>query len=305
VFDGLISQLVTPFRDGAPDEDAFCSLVDWEIVEGVEGLVPCGATGEAPTLKKFEWARLVELCVETAAGRVPVIAAIVSSSTDTAITLADIASRAGANAALVVAPSYSRPSQEGLYRHFEAVAKSTALPIIVGNEPDRCVVDLQPPTVARLARIPNIVGLKDGSGDLRRPGEIAALVPADFVLLSGDDRTALAFNAAGGRGCVSDAANVMPRLCAALQRAWRSGDAPAAYAVQGLLFPLAQALALEPSPGPVKYALSLLRGMRNELRLPLVPVGEAVAEKISQAIDTVFRAQRACVGEPDVRAAGR
>ncbi len=305
MFKGLISQLVTPFRDGALDEKAFCSLADWEIAEGVEGLVPCGATGEAPTLTLAEWGRLIRLCVETAVERVPVIAGIVSSSTDTAVDMARIAYQARANAALVVVPPYSRPSQEGLYRHFEAVATAVDLPIIIGNEPDRCAIDLHPVTVARLAALPNIVGIKDRSGNMRRPGEIAALVSRDFVQLSGDDRTALAFNAAGGCGCMSDLANVTPRLGAELQLAWRSGDGPKAYALQKRLFPLSEALALEPSPGPVKYALSLLRGLRNELRLPLVPVEAATATKISQAIDAVIRAQRACRGNSNLRVAQR
>ena len=305
MFDGLISQLVTPFRNGALDEKAFSSLVDWEIAEGVEGLVPCGAAGEAPTLTMAERERLIRLCVQTAGGRVPVIAGIVTSSTATAIEMARIAYHAGANAALVVVPPYSRPSQEGLYRHFEGVANAVNLPIIIGNEPDRCAVDLHPATVARLARVPNIVGIKDQSGNMRRPGEIAALVSPDFVQLSGDDRTALAFNAAGGCGCISDLANVAPGLCAELQLAWRSADGHKAYALQRRLFPLAEAFALEPSPGPVKYALSLLRRMRNELRLPLIPVAAETAAKISQAIDMVGPAQRACWDDSNLRVAQR
>ena len=305
MFSGLISELVTPFCNDALDEKAFRSLVEWQIAEGVEGLVPCGATGEAPTLTMAERARLICLSVEIAGGRVPVIAGIVTSSTGTAIEMARIAWQARANAALVVAPSYSRPSQEGLYRHFRAIANAVDLPIIVGNEPDRCAVDVQPATVARLAKIPNIVGIKDASGDMRRPGEIARLVPRDFTQLSGDDRTALAFNSAGGRGCISAAANVMPRLCTGLQSAWHSSDATAAHALQGLLVPLTRALALEPSPGPVKYALSRLRGMRNELRLPLVPVEPATAKEISQAIDSVVLAERASLDDFDLRVAQR
>lgn len=288
MFTGSITALVTPFRGGAVDAHAFRALVDWQIRQGTRGLVPCGTTGEAPTLSDGERDGLIRACVEAAAGRVPVIAGTGTNSTDATIAMTRAAQAAGATAALVVTPYYNRPSQEGLYRHFAAVAGAVDFPLVLYNVPSRTGVDLLPATVARLAQIPNIVGLKDATGNLRRPHEIRAMTRPDFVLLSGDDRTALAFNTAGGRGCISVVANVAPRLCAALQESCLRGDLAAAQTLDADLLPLVEALALETNPGPVKYALSLVRrGIEPSLRLPLVPVEPATAAAIRRGLDAV------------------
>lgn len=289
MFTGLITALVTPFCGGIVDERAFHALVDWQITQGVQGLVPCGTTGEAPTLSAVERDWLIRACVETASGRVPVIAGTGTNSTETTIEMTRAAQKAGATAALIVTPYYNRPNQEGLYRHFTAVADAVNLPLILYNVPSRTGVDLLPETVGRLAKYPMIVGIKDATGNLRRPHEIRAVTRSDFILLSGDDRTALAFNEAGGRGCISVIANVAPRLCVALQDACRRGDTEAARALHADLLPLVDALALETNPGPIKYALSLVRrGFEPSLRLPLVPVELATAAAIRRGVDMVL-----------------
>lgn len=289
MFSGSITALVTPFRDGRIHERAYTALINWQIAQGTHGLVPCGTTGEAPTLTVAERERLIRLCVKAASGRVPVIAGTGTNCTATTIAMTQAAKRAGADAALVVTPYYNRPSQEGLYQHFAALARAVSLPLILYNVPSRTGVDLLPVTVARLTEFDNIVGIKDATGDLRRPGATAALAGHAFVQLSGDDRTALDFNAAGGQGCISVVSNVAPGLCAAMQQAWRRGDKDAARALRDHLAPLINALALETNPGPVKYALSLVRrGMSPELRLPLTPIGPATALAVRHALDRVM-----------------
>ena len=286
MFSGSITALVTPFRNGRIHERAFSSLVNWQIAQGTTGLVPCGTTGEAPTLTASERDRLIRLCVEAAGGRVPVIAGTGTNCTATTIAMTQTAGRAGADAALVVTPYYNRPGQEGLYQHFAAVANSVRLPIILYNVPSRTGVDLLPSTIARLAAFDNIVGIKDATGDRRRPRETAALVGGRFVQRAGDDRTALDFNAIGGQGCISVVSNVVPGLCVAMQRAWQAGDRATAEALRRHLDPLIEAFVLETNPGPVKYALSLVRrGISPELRLPLVPIEPATALAVRHAVD--------------------
>jgi 4-hydroxy-tetrahydrodipicolinate synthase len=284
MFSGSITALVTPFRNDAIDEPAFVELVKWQIGEGTNGLVPCGTTGEASTLRRAEHERLIRLCVDAAHWRVPVIAGTGTNSTETTVALTRVAKAAGADAALVVTPYYNRPSQEGLFRHFEAVARAVEIPIILYNVPKRTGVDLLPETIGRLARIDTIVGIKDATGDPRRALEIADAAGEGFVRLSGDDATALAFNACSGRGCVSVVANVMPRLCARMQHAWAHGDEGTAKWIEARLAPLVQALSLETNPAPVKYALSQLRGIDPAVRLPMTPVTPETARAIERAL---------------------
>jgi 4-hydroxy-tetrahydrodipicolinate synthase len=284
MFNGSITALVTPFRDGGIDERKFADLVEWQIGEGTDGLVPCGTTGESPTLHRDEHERLIRLCVEVADWRVPVIAGTGTNATETTIARTRMAKAAGADAALVVTPYYNRPTQEGLFRHFEAVARAVEIPIILYNVPKRTGVDLLPETVGRLARIDAIVGIKEASGDPRRALAIADAAGEGFARLSGDDATALAFNACSGRGCISVVANVAPRLCAQMQRSWAQGDEQTARWAEARLAPLVEALALESNPGPVKYALSVIRGIDPTPRLPLVRVNSETAHAVDRAL---------------------
>ncbi len=229
MFKGSLVALITPFRNGAVDEKAFQSFVDWQIGEGTHGVVPCGTTGESPTLSHAEHKRVVELCVEVAKGRVPVIAGTGSNSTEEAIDLTRHAKKAGADAALVVTPYYNKPTQEGLYQHYKAINDAVDLPIIIYNIPPRCVIDMSVATMARLAKLPNIVGVKDATNDLARPLRTRAAIGADFAMLSGEDVTALALLAQGGDGCISVTANVAPRACAEMHEAWRKGDVAARH----------------------------------------------------------------------------
>ncbi|MEY3704561.1 MAG: hypothetical protein RLZZ561_2181 [Pseudomonadota bacterium] len=276
MFSGSIPALVTPFRDGAVDELAFRRLVSWQIAQGSSGLVPCGTTGESATLSFEEHYRVIDLCLEEAQGRVPVIAGCGSNDTATAVRHMRFAQQAGAAAALVVAPYYNRPSQEGIYAHYAHLADMSDLPIILYNVPGRTVTDLLPETVARLAQIPSIVGIKDASGNLARVGSHRLDCGPEFCQLSGNDDMALAFNAAGGVGCISVTANVAPRLCADLQQACLDGDYAQARAINDRLHPLHGALFTDASPGPVKYAMTMvLEGFPDELRLPLTPASDA------------------------------
>jgi len=280
MFKGSITALVTPFKGGAVDEKACQSFVEWQIAEGSHGLVPCGTTGESPTLSHQEHNRVVSLCVEAAAGRVPVIAGAGSNSTQEAIDLVAHAKRAGADAALVVTPYYNKPTQEGLYQHYKAIVEAVDLPIIIYNIPGRCVVDMSVETMARLAKLRSIVGVKDATADLLRPVRTRAAIGADFCQLSGEDGTAAAFLAQGGVGCISVTANVVPRLSAALQNAWMAGDLAQMAAIRQKLAALNDVLFIETNPTPVKYALSLMGKCTAELRLPLVPPSEANQQKI-------------------------
>ena len=285
MFKGSFVALITPMRaDGSVDEKAFESFVDWQIREGTHGVVPVGTTGESPTLSHDEHKRVVELTIAVAKGRVPVIAGAGSNSTEEAIDLARHAKRAGADAALVVTPYYNKPTQEGLFLHFTAIADAVDLPIIIYNIPPRSVVDMSVETMARLARHKNIVGVKDATANLARPLHTRRACGADFCQMSGEDHTALAFLAAGGVGCISVTGNVAPGLCATMQTAWADGRIAEAMAIQNRLLVLHDALFSETSPGPVKYAASLLGHTSEKCRLPLAPCGEATKARVRAAM---------------------
>ena len=281
---GSLVALITPFRNGAVDEKAFQSFVDWQIARGTEGVVPCGTTGESPTLSHDEHRRVVELCVEVAKGRIPVVAGSGSNSTAEAIALTRHAKEAGADAALVVTPYYNKPTQEGLYQHYKAINDAVDLPIIIYNIPPRCVIDMSVATMARLAKLPNIVGVKDATNDLARPMRTRATIGADFSMLSGEDVTAIAFLAQGGDGCISVTANVAPRACADMHAAWRKGATAAAMQINERLLLLHDALFCETSPAPVKFACSLLGTSTPEVRLPLVPASPQAQETVRAAM---------------------
>ncbi|HXZ01323.1 MAG TPA: 4-hydroxy-tetrahydrodipicolinate synthase [Stellaceae bacterium] len=284
MFKGSIVALITPFRNGAVDERAFQELVDWQIGQGTQGLVPCGTTGESPTLSHAEHNRVVALCVEAAGKRVPVIAGAGSNSTEEAISLTRHAKAAGADAALIVCPYYNRPTQEGLYRHFKAINDAVDLPLVIYNIPFRTAVDMSIATMARLAKLANIVGVKDATNDLARPLRTRQAIGKDFCMLSGEDVTALAFNAQGGVGCISVTANVAPRACADMQAAWAKGDTARAMGINDRLAPLHDALFCETSPAPVKFGTSLLGKSTPEVRLPLVPASPEAQERMRTAM---------------------
>ncbi|SDE69617.1 4-hydroxy-tetrahydrodipicolinate synthase [Rhodospira trueperi] len=288
MFKGSLTALVTPFSaSGAVDDAAFQAFVDWQIQQGTQGLIPVGTTGESPTLTHDEHKRVVELCVEATAGRVPVIAGTGSNSTHEAIDFTRHAKQAGADAALVVTPYYNKPTQEGLYQHFKAIHDATDLPILIYNIPGRCVVDMSIETMARLAELPNIVGVKDATNDLVRPLATRLAIGEDFCLLSGEDATIAAFLAQGGHGCISVTANVAPAQCAALHRAWAEGDLATFAALRDRMLPLHAALFKETSPGPVKYAASLLGRCSPATRLPLVPIAETTRVVVEAAMRKV------------------
>ncbi len=284
MFKGSIVALITPFKDGAIDEEAFVRLVDWHVEQGTHGLVPVGTTGESPTLSPDEHKRVIELCIEAVKGRIPVMAGTGSNSTLEAIDFTRHAEEAGADAALVVTPYYNKPTQDGLYAHFKAVHDATDIPIYIYNIPGRSVIDMQPETMARLAELERIVGVKDATADLSRVSVQRHLMGPDFIQLSGEDGTALGFNAHGGVGCISVAANVAPALCAEFQEACLAGDYANALLLQDRLMPLHKALFVEASPGPVKYAASLLGLCEEELRLPLVPVKDETRTLVRKAM---------------------
>jgi 4-hydroxy-tetrahydrodipicolinate synthase len=285
MFSGSIPALVTPFRDGNVDETAFRRLVDWQIEAGSSALVPCGTTGESATLSYEEHYRVIELCIEVADGRVPVIAGCGSNDTATAVRHMAFSKAAGAAAALVVAPYYNRPNQEGIYAHYAHLAETSDLPIIVYNVPGRTITDILPDTLARLAKISSIVGIKDASGVVARVTQHRIGCGPDFLQLSGNDEMALAFNASGGRGCISVTANVAPKLCAEFQAASLSGDAAKVHALNEKLFPLHLAMFTDASPGPVKYAMSkVVDWMTPDLRLPMTPPNEASRNAVDAAL---------------------
>ncbi|GEO81124.1 4-hydroxy-tetrahydrodipicolinate synthase [Pararhodospirillum oryzae] len=283
---GSITALITPFRDGALDERAFQDFVAWQIAEGTDGIVPVGTTGESPTLSHEEHKRVVDLAVEVASGKIPVIAGAGSNSTAEAIDFTRHAVKAGANAVLVVTPYYNKPTQEGLYQHFRAVAQAAGdLPVIVYNIPGRSSVDMHHDTLVRLAReVPNIAGVKDATCDLARPLRTRVALGKSFIQLSGEDITATAFLAQGGVGCISVTSNVAPRLCATMHKAWREGDLATCFAIRDQLVPLHDALFCETSPGPVKYAASLLGLVSAETRLPMVPIAETSRVRVETAM---------------------
>jgi 4-hydroxy-tetrahydrodipicolinate synthase len=285
MFFGSIPALVTPFVDGRVAEDTFNALIEWQINEGSHALVPCGTTGEVPTLTPGEHRRLVELAVAQARGRVPVIAGCGNYSTAASLAMMAAAKDAGADAALVVVPYYNKPSQAGIAAHFRALAEASDLPIIVYNVPSRTVADISVETLAEIARLPTVVGVKDASGNLARVSAQRLACGAEFCQLSGNDDMALGFNAMGGVGCISVTANVAPRLCAEFQAAMREGRWDQALEVQDRLYPLHAALFSDASPGPAKYALSKVRpGFPTELRLPLTEPSEASRNAVDAAL---------------------
>lgn len=287
MFTGSITALVTPFQeDSSIDWNAFEALLERQIASGSHGVVPCGTTGESPALSHDEDKRIVARCVEIVKKRVPVIAGTGSNNTVEAIELTRHAEEAGADAALVITPYYNKPTQDGLYAHYRAVAESVSIPLILYNVPGRTGVDISNETVARLAAdIPNIVGIKDATGNLERPTLLRGLAGKDFCQLSGEDGTAAAFLAQGGHGCISVTANVAPDECAELQVAWQRGNIAEVERLRDLLAPLHKALFFETSPGPVKYALSRLGLCADRLRLPLIPVSPSCREAVDAAMD--------------------
>ncbi len=283
-FHGSMPALVTPFKEGAVDEQAFRALIDWQITSGSYGLVPCGTTGESPTLTHEEHRRVIDICIDEARGRVPVIAGAGSNNTAEAVALARHAERAGADAVLCVTPYYNKPTQEGLYQHFKAINDAIGIPIIIYNIPPRSVIDMSVDTMKRLFELPNIVGVKDATGDVGRVSRQRAAMGTDFIQLSGEDMTALAAMAAGGHGCISVTANIAPELCAEQMEAIFKGDWDLALKLQDRLAPLHAAIFVEPGVNGTKYALSLLGRIRDETRLPLVPVKEATELVIRRAL---------------------
>ncbi len=288
MFSGSFAALVTPMRaDGSVDERALAEFVEWQVSQGTDGLVPVGTTGESATLSHAEHRRVVEVTVEVAARRVPVMAGAGSNSTAEAIELVRHARAAGADAALVVTPYYNRPTQEGLFLHYTAIADAADLPIVIYNIPPRSVVDMTPETMGRLSRHPNIVGVKDATASLSRPLHTRVTCGAGFCQLSGEDHTVLPFLAAGGHGCISVTANVAPRQCAELHRLWVAGRIAEAIAAQDRLVPLHDAMFAESNPAPVKYAVSLLGHGTERCRLPLAPLTEPTRERVRAAMSAL------------------
>lgn len=281
---GSICALVTPFSDGALDGAAYEKFVDWQIEQGTEGLVPCGTTGESPTLSHEEHMRVVEICVGVANGRVPVIAGTGSNSTEEAIMLTAHAKKAGADAALVVTPYYNKPTQEGLYRHYKALNDAVDLPVIIYNIPARSIIDMSVETMARLAKLPNIIGVKDATNDVGRATRQRLAMGAEFIQLSGEDGTQIGFLAQGGVGCISVTANIAPKLMSDFHKAWRAGDIASAQSLNERLMPLHVGLFCESSPGPVKYGASLLGKCSAETRLPLCEISDASKKTVDEAM---------------------
>jgi len=283
-FKGVLPALVTPFRDGAVDEAAFVALIERQIAGGVHGLVPAGTTGETSTLSHEEHMRVVELCVQTARGRVPVIAGAGSNSTSEAIDLARHAKTVGADAVLVVAPYYNRPSQEGIYLHYKAINDAVQIPIIVYNVPGRTVTDISNETLERLSKLPNVVGIKDATADLGRASLQRLTCGPEWVMLTGDDPTGLGYMAHGGHGCISVTANVAPEACATFYNACMNKDWETALYWQDRLIRLHKALFLDSSPSPTKFALAHLGLCADEVRLPIAPCNEAVKPAVLDAM---------------------
>ncbi|MBK0401042.1 4-hydroxy-tetrahydrodipicolinate synthase [Limibaculum sp. M0105] len=284
MFKGSMPALVTPLRDGRVDEKSLGALVEWQIAEGSHGLVPVGTTGESPTLTHDEHQRVIEIVVKTAAGRVPVIAGAGSNNTAEAVSLIRFAEKVGADGALVVTPYYNKPTQAGLIAHFTAVHDASDLPIVIYNIPGRSVVDMSPETMGTLARLPRIVGVKDATGDVARVSKQRETCGKAFIQLSGEDASALGFNAHGGVGCISVTANVAPRLCAEFQEATLKGDYARALDLQDALMPLHVAIFLEPGLVGAKYGLSLLGRCTEEVRLPLLGATDGVKQRIRGAM---------------------
>ena len=283
-FRGSFTAMVTPFKNGSLDEKAFRELVDWQIAEGTNGLVPVGTTGESPTLSHDEHMKVVEWCIEQAKGRVPIVAGSGSNSTKEAIELSKHAEKAGADAVLIVTPYYNKPTQEGLYQHFKAINDAIGIPIIIYNIPGRSVIDMSVDTMKRLFELKNISGVKDATANVLRVSDPRAAMGEGFNQLSGEDGTALGFMAHGGHGCISVTSNVAPRLCSEFQAACLKGDYSAALKLQDKLLPLHHNLFIETNPAPAKYALSVLGKCADTVRLPMVPLSEKSKTAVREAM---------------------
>jgi 4-hydroxy-tetrahydrodipicolinate synthase len=283
-FKGSFTALVTPFSDGAVDEKAFREHVNWQVEEGTHGLVPVGTTGESPTLSHAEHKRVVEICIDEARGRVPVIAGAGSNNTAEAIDLSRHAEKSGADAVLIVTPYYNKPTQEGLFQHYKAINDAIGIPIFIYNIPGRSVIDMSVETMKRLADLDNIAGVKDATANLARVSLQRQHIGPDFIQLSGEDATALGFNAHGGVGCISVTSNIAPRLCSEFQEACLAGDYGKALNIQDRLMPLHTAIFVETNPSPTKYALSVLGRMSEEPRLPLVTTTEPTRDLVRKAM---------------------
>lgn len=284
MFKGSITALITPFKNGEIDWPAFDNLVEWQVEQGSHGVVPCGTTGESPTLSHEEHNAIIERCVAVVKGRIPVIAGTGSNSTKEALDLTRHAKEAGATAALIVTPYYNKPTQEGLYQHFKAIHDEVALPIVVYNIPGRCVIDMSTDTLARLAKFKNIIGVKDAAGDLSRPAETRRVIGDQFCQLSGDDITAPAFLAQGGVGCISVVANVAPAQSAAMYNAWFKKDMATFEKMRDALSLLGKNLFCETNPAPIKYAVSRLGKCTDEVRLPLVKATDNARKLVDEAL---------------------
>ncbi len=285
MFKGSIPALITPFANGEIDWPAFDKFVEWHIDQGSHALVPCGTTGESPTLTHDEHMQLVKRCVDITAGRIPVIAGAGSNSTKEALDFTHHAREVGADAALIVTPYYNKPTQEGLYQHYKTLAESVDLPIVIYNIPGRCIIDMHVDTMARLAKLPNIIGVKDATNDLSRPVETRLAIDAEFCQLSGEDGTVAGFLAQGGHGCISVVANIAPALSAQMHEAWTRGDLETFGKIRDQLAPLSSALFCESSPAPVKYAAQVLGICSDEVRLPLVAATDMARAQVDAALD--------------------
>lgn len=285
MFKGSITALITPFKNGEVDWAAFDKFVEWQIDQGSHGVVPCGTTGESPTLTHDEHKKIIKRCINIAAGRIPVIAGTGSNSTAEALDFTREAKEAGANAALIVTPYYNKPTQDGLYAHYKTLHDAVDIPIIIYNIPGRSVIDMSTDTMARLAELPRIVGVKDATADLARPLEIRRIIGPEFCQLSGEDATATAYLAQGGHGCISVTSNIAPALCSQMHEAWQKGDIAAMENCRDKLGALHKAIFTESSPAPIKYAASALGLCSDEVRLPLVPASKPCRALVDKALD--------------------
>ena len=287
MFKGSLVALITPFKDGKVDETAFRSFIEWQITEGSDGLVPCGTTGESPTLSHEEHQKVTEICIEVTDGRIPVIAGAGSNSTEEAISLAQHARTAGADAVLVVTPYYNKPTQAGLFAHYKAINDNAKIPIIIYNIPGRSIIDMSVETMADLSKLDYIVGVKDATAQLDRPILTTLACGKDFCQLSGEDGTAIPHLAAGGHGCISVTGNILPRQCSEMQKAWAEGNIKKAMELQELLMPVHAAIFCETSPGPVKYAAELLGLFSSEARLPITEIADDSKVTVKEALKHV------------------
>ena len=284
-FRGVYTALVTPFKDGVVDEAAYVNFINWQIEQGVHGLVPSGTTGESPTMSHDEHQYVFELCVKTAKGRVPVMAGTGSNSTDEAISLTKEAEKAGADAALIATPYYNKPLPEGIFQHYKAIHDATNIPLVIYNIPARSVIDISDETLARLAELPRVMAVKDATGDLARVSTLRHRVGNRLALFSGEDMTVVGFNVMGGNGCISVTSNVAPQLCADIQNACMAGDYEGALALHELLVPLHQAMFAETNPIPVKYAVHLMGKCSTEMRLPLTEPSQSVKDALKDVME--------------------